>query len=244
MSEAPVESAELLERLGSADRTAQRLACDELAARLHDDPGLRGALLGRLRDGTPLARFASAFVLFNAERPSMRLLPALLDALEIPDGDVRWQATHMLATLGRLEGEVLPVLLHEVHDAELPTRRRMALYALRELAPERLETCAAFLRALDDADAGVRLAALTCFAKLGDPQRAALDRVAEIARSHADPRMSRIAVIVLPDLVAHHPDVRDEVTTLLESLRSSTDASLARAAEASVARLCATRGTA
>jgi len=240
MSGAPVEKAELLERLGSADRAAQRLACDELAARLSDDPGLRDALLGRLRNGTPLARFAAAFVLFNAVRPSMRLLPALLDALEIPDGDVRWQATHMLATLGRLEAEVLPVLLHEVHRAELSTRRRMALYALRELAPERLETGTVFMRALDDSDPGVRRAALTCFAKLSDPQRAALDRVVEIARGHADPRMSRIAVLVLPDLVAHHPDVRADVTALVDSLRSSADASLARAAEAAFARLGAT----
>ncbi len=232
-----LSSEQLLERLGARDRLVQRRACDALAARLGSEPELRERVLERLRSESPGERFAAAFVLFRADRPSLRLLPVLLQALELEDGDMRWQATHMLAMLGRLHGEVLPVALHEVASAESPLRRRMALYVLRELAPEQAETARACLRALEDPDPDVRRAALTCFGKLGDPDRDALSRVLEILRDGADPRARRIAAVVLPRMVEAHPDSRAEVRALIEGLRASDDASLARAAEAAAARL-------
>ena len=234
---AALSSEQLLERLGARDRSVQRHACDALAARLRGEPELRERVIERLRSDTPGERFAAAFVLFHADRPGLRLLPVLLEALELEDGDMRWQATHMLAMLGRLHGEVLPVALHEVASAESPLRRRMALYVLRELAPERAETARTCLQALEDPDADVRHAALTCFGKLGDPDRAALSRVLEILREGADPRARRIAAVVLPRMVEAHPDSRAEVRALIEGLRASDDASLARAADVAAARL-------
>jgi len=78
-------AADLLARLASADRAEQRRACDEAAQRIRAEPGVRDALRELLRDPRPLARFAAAFVLFHAERPTLRLLPALLDSLELAD---------------------------------------------------------------------------------------------------------------------------------------------------------------
>lgn len=231
---------DLLARLASADRAEQRRACDEAALRLRDEPGLRDALRERLRDPRPLARFAAVFVLFHAERPTLRLLPALLDSLELADGDARWQATQMLAALGRLHGEVLPVLLAEARGAASPSRRRMALYALRELAPERDETAAIFLAALEDGDGHVRRAALSCFAKLSDPPRALAERALELARGgDPDPRMARIAAVILPDLIRFHPELRADAAMLLDSLERASDPSLARAAVAARQRLLA-----
>src|SRR5258706_14371373 len=113
-------AADLLARLASADRAEQRRACDEAALRIRTEPGVRDALRELLRDPRPLARFAAAFVLFHAERPTLRLLPALLDSLELPDGDARWQAAQMLAALRRPHGAVSPVLLVAAPAARSP----------------------------------------------------------------------------------------------------------------------------
>ncbi|HXX49174.1 MAG TPA: hypothetical protein VEN47_13170 [Myxococcota bacterium] len=233
-------SAELVARLSSGDRAEQRRACDEALARVAKEPGLRDALRDLLQQGAAGARFAAAWVLFHVERPTLRLLPALLDALELADGDARWQAAQLLAALGRLQGEVFPVLLVEARAAASPLRRRMALYALRELAPEREETGTALLGALDDGDGAVRRAALSCFAKLRDPQRALAERVLELARrGDPDPRMARIAAVILPELVRHHGDLRARAEQVLGALECAADPSLARAAVNARQRLAA-----
>ena len=228
---------DLLDKLASEERSIQRTACDEALERLRREPEFRETLHHLLNNGGPRARFAAAFVLFQGNRPSLRLLPPLLDSLDLEDGDLRWTAARMLATLGRMQAEVYPVLLHECERAEAPQRRRMALYVLRELAAEREETQRAFLAALEDPDAGVRRAALSSLAKLSDPGRACVERTLEIARSDRDPRMQRVAAIVLPDLVLHHPGARGTVADLLRRLVGSDDPSLARAAHAATHRL-------
>ncbi|HXZ86208.1 MAG TPA: hypothetical protein VEI82_12035 [Myxococcota bacterium] len=228
----------LVARLWSSDRAEQRRACDEALARIPGEPALRDALRDALQAGSSGARFAAAYILFQAERPTLRLLPALLDALELADGDVRWQAAQMLAALGRLHGEVLPVLLADARGAASPLRRRMALYALRELAPERSETSAVLLAALDDGDGHVRRAALSCFAKLSDPPRALAERALELARGRdPDPRIARIAAVILPDLVRHHAELRPRAEQILGALERAEDPSLARAALSARQRL-------
>jgi hypothetical protein len=236
-----VTGAELLADLGKLERASLRRACEQLVARLAEEPELRPALLECLRGADPVARFGAAHVLFHAERPSLRLLPALLASLELPDGDLRWQAAQMLAVLGRLQSEVLPVLAHEARAAAHPVRRRMALYALGELGPEREEVETTLLAGLSDPDAEARRAALACLAKLLAPSSAALERALEIARADADPRMRRIATVLLPGLVRGYPAQRAEVETLIASLLDGTDPSLVRAARAAAAQLASAR---
>ncbi len=227
----------LIERLGSGDRTTRRLACDEAIERLPKDAGLMRELVRALQDGTPSARFSVAFVLFHAGRPSLRLLPTLLDALEFDDGDLRWSATHMLATLGRMQPEVLPVLLDEAHASTRPLRRRMALYVLRELAPEREESRAVFLERLDDPDLEVRRAALSSLAKVTEPDVSCVDRVLGILSDDPDPRMRRIAAVVVPDVVAQRPETHESARQALTRAVETADRSLQRAAEAALTRL-------
>jgi HEAT repeat protein len=234
-------SAELLARIGAPERAVQRRACDEALERVGSDAALRDALRELLRGPSPLARFGAAWVLFQSERPTLRLLPALLDALELADGDLRWQAAQMLAALGRLQPEVISVLWHEAANATAPARRRMAVFTLRELAPERPETAAVFLQALADPDGDVRRAALACFAKLGEPSRALVERTLALAHgADPDPRMARIAAVVLPELAKHHPDLAPAIGRALEQLEGAPDPSLARAAQAARARLANT----
>jgi HEAT repeat protein len=233
----------LLQRMGSPSRATQRSACDEALARLRAEPQLRDELRGLLRGENALARFAAAWVLFQIERPTLRLLPALLDALELPDGDLRWQAAQMLTALGRLQPEVLPVVLHDAGAAASAARRRMAIFVLRELAPERAETGATYLRALEDPEGDVRRAALSCFAKLTDPDRALALRALSLARgADPDPRMARIAAVVLPELARFHPELRDEIGTTLSELESASDPALVRGARVARQRLGDTGG--
>ena len=234
MSDAATQA--LLERLASQDRTTQHQACSEASKRLPREPELRAAVLRLLREGSPQARFAAAFALFPSE-PGLRLLPALLDALELEDGDQRWAATHLLTTLGRRQGEVLPVLLHEAREAASPRRRRMSLYAARELAPASSEVAATLLAALDDGDGDVRRAALSSFAKLADPDPACLERVLGALRDDPDPRMRRIAAVALPALLARHPERAADARDLLARAGAESDPALSRAASLALRRL-------
>jgi HEAT repeat protein len=226
----------LLERLASDDRATQRRACGEASERMSREPELRDGVLRLLREGAPHARFAAAFALFPSE-PGLRLLPALLDALELEDGDQRWAATHLLTTLGTRQGEVLPVLLHEAREAASPRRRRMSLYAVRELAPGSPEVAATLLAALDDGDGDVRRAALSSLAKLADPDPACLERVLGTLRDDPDPRMRRIAAVALPALVGSDPERAALARDLLARAGAEADPALARAASLALRRL-------
>jgi hypothetical protein len=220
----------LLARLASATKAEQRAACDEALARWNSDRGLRGALLELLRGAPAHTRFAATWILFRAESPSLRLLPALLDALELADGDLRWEAAQMLAELGRLHGEVYPVLLHELRSHASALRRRMALYALRELAPERPETEQALLRAARDPSAELRRAALASCAKLAELSSSWLELGLEILAGESDPGLRALAPLVLARFAELHPGARPRVLAVLQELHAGSDPDLARVA--------------
>jgi HEAT repeat protein len=214
-----------------------RRACDEIAARLPEDPELRAELLERIRTAPPRARFAAAWALSRVERPSLRMLPALLDALADPDGDVRWAAVQLLVDLGRLQGEVLPVLLHAAGVEGASPRRRMALYALRELAPDDPRTHARVREALDDHDPELRRAALSSVAKLAETDPEWTERALSALAHEADPRMRRIATVVVASLAARHPESAAACRAALEEATRSPDPLLARSAAQALARL-------
>jgi HEAT repeat protein len=214
-----------------------RRACDEVVARLREDPELRDALLERIRTAPPRARFAAAFALAQVERPSLRMLPALLDALDDPDGDVRWSAVQLLVDLGRIQAEVLPVLLHTAGAGAPPQPRRMALYALRELAPDDPRTHARVREALDDRDPELRRAALSSVAKLAETDPDWTARALAALAHESDPKMRRIAAIVVASLAARHPESAAACRAALEEAARSEDPLLARSAAQALARL-------
>jgi len=235
---------ELARGLGSSDRSIHRRACEELVRKLAEDASLYPPLVERLRKGSPLERFGAAWVLFRARRPSLSLLPALLESLALEDGDRRWEAAHMLATLGRIEPQVCPVVQLEARKAAAPTRRRMSLFVLRELAPEQDETRSVFIGAVDqDDDPGVRRAALSCFPKLAPTSDAVIDRTLSILAEDRDPRMQFLASAVSVELAAQRPQRASEVRTALERA-SQRDARLAQACRVALSRLDATRAAA
>jgi HEAT repeat protein len=230
-------SAAWLQALGSPDRGERRRAADQGRARLQRQPELRTALVELLDRGSRPQRLAAAWVLFQTDGPSPELVPALREALELPDADGRWAAVALLGQLGRALPGVAAALGSDAERSPSPLRRRMALYALRELAPDQPSTEALLCRALADPSAEVRRAALSCFASLNRPGAAALEQALRIAGSEGDPRLRCIAVAVLPALLREHPPARRAAAALVERLCDSAHPSLARAARRAGARL-------
>jgi len=87
---------------------------------------------------------------------------------------------------------VLGVLLGLTRTAEQPSVRRMASFALRELAPDRPEAARALLAATRDDDEAVRRAAVTALAGLLDPPAEVAERLDELRRGR-DAVLARLA---------------------------------------------------
>ena len=230
----------LCNALGDPVKAVSRAASDALVAIGHEhgdvDPGLKAALHGADR----ARRFGAAFTLARIAPPGPRLLPALVEALASPDGDVRWAATRLLVDAGRVHGEVFPLLTGLVRGAAEAIVRRMAAFALRELAPDRVETADALLEAATDRDLQVRRAALTAMASLLSPPRCVALQLLHVLTSDVDAASRCLAALALGELGA--ADVRcvpEEAQASLEAARAapSADEGLRRATARALARL-------
>jgi HEAT repeat protein len=129
-------------------------------------------------------------------------MPALVDALASSEGPVRWSAAKHLVDMGRVHGEVLPVLLE--YSVREPSRdaRRMAIHALRELAPDQAETADALLTTTRDPDLVLRRASLAALASLVGPPPEIIERLVEVLTDDRDCASQRIAVTSLGELGA------------------------------------------
>lgn len=189
----------LLEPLAGAladpEPTVRRAASDSLAAlgRQHGevDPLLRDALRGEARAG----RFEAARALAALGPPAPRLIPALIEALGDPRQDTAWEAARLLVDTGRLHAEVVPIVTGLVHAGESEATRRMAIFCLRELAPERPKTGDALLAASRATEPALRRAAVSALPALlrSEAAEAAQERLAEAARSDPDPEVRSLA---------------------------------------------------
>lgn len=183
----------LVDALADPDPGVAQAASDALARVGRGAADVLAALRETLRRDAP-GRVFAALALARLEPPGPRLLPALVEGLAHPRGDVRWRAARCLVDAGRLHGEVLGLLVGLVRgEGEAAGTRRMAAFALGELAPDLPEAAAALLEASRAADLPVRRAALTAMASLMDPPAPVLERLDEVARSDADPAARRIA---------------------------------------------------
>jgi HEAT repeat protein len=232
-------TAALCEALGDPARAVSRAASDALVAigRRHGDvdPGLRAALHG----ADPARRFAAAFTLARISPPGPRLLPALVEALASADGDVRWAAARLLVETGRVHGEVFPLLGGLVRTAESASVRRMAVFALRELAPERSDAASLLLGAARDRDLQVRRAALTALASLWSPPASVAAHLLQTLATDADAASRCLAALALGELGANDAACVPAETSarLREVAAQSPDADLRRAIERAEARL-------
>jgi HEAT repeat protein len=190
----------LLPVLDDADARVARAAREALVAVARAGAG--DAIVRRLRTAVRgqavRARAQAALALARLEPPEPALLPALVEGLDAPDSDLRWAAARVLVDMGRLHGEIVRVLIGLARVAR-PNARRMAVLALRELAPDAAAAAHALVDASRDADAPVRRAALTAMAGLVDPPPAVRARLAE-AVHEPDPIAARLAALALEKL--------------------------------------------
>jgi HEAT repeat protein len=217
--------------LGHPAKAIQRPAADACRALAEQGMAIRPLLEAALDASDPRLRFGAAYALARLGSPPPAALPALLAALSLDDGDVRWAAAELI---GRTEPRAIAVegLLPLVTGGNAP-QRKMALYCLRDLATASEEVQHATLGALQDPDPGVRLAAMATLARLArnDPSEAANGILK--ALDAEDPRERRAAAAALGDLGLATSAVR----AALEDAARADDASLRRAAERSLRKL-------
>ena len=185
------------EALADPDAGVRQAASDALA-RLAPDHGIVSEVLRRALHGDDRRRrWAAAFAKARLAPPDPGLLPVLVDALAAPEPDVRWAAARILVDLGRLHREALPVALGLARGDPNPVVRRMALFCLRELAPEEPATLEVLLEASRDHDPRLRRAALSSIAALETPPAAIVERLTRLRESDPDRVVRRLAETAL-----------------------------------------------
>lgn len=195
----------LVEALGDPERSVVRAASDAIARIGAGQPETERALRRALRGDSAARRWGAALTLSRIAPPDAGLLPAVVEAMASTDGDVRWSAARLLVDLGRLEPGVLPVVLGLARSAEDPAVRRMAVFCLRDLAPDDPGAADALLEASRAGDGALRRAAFTALASLLDPPRAVWDRLAEALSADRDPAVRALAAHAAGELAARHP---------------------------------------
>jgi HEAT repeat protein len=150
----------LVDCLATGGKRVQRRAAEALA-RVEDPAVVRAALAPLLTSGDSDGRWIAAYALSLACGPTRELLPLCLEALGHADADRRWAAAALVVALGR--AEPIAAELRSVVLRGDERQRKMSLYCLRDLRVDDPETTAVVVTALDDADPGVRLAALAAF---------------------------------------------------------------------------------
>jgi len=233
----------LAEALGDPVKAVVRAASDALVEIQQRAGGVEPALREALHSREPRRRWGAAFTTARLAPPTPRLLPALVEALASPDGDVRWAAARILVDTGRLHGEVLPLLFGLVRRGESPVLRRMATFALRELAPDRPEAAEVLLEAAADRDLHVRRAATTAMAALQQPPPRVPEHLLETLRRDPDAANRRLAALALGELGAANPDClpAEAFQRLEEAGRDNPDPDLRRALRRALDRLAAGR---
>ncbi len=233
----------LAELLGDPVKAVVRAASDALVAIARQSGGVEEAIRRALHSDEPPRRWGAAFTSARLDPPGPRLLPALVEALASPDGDVRWTAARLLVEAGRLHGEVLPLLIGLGRGGEKPIVRRMATFALRELAPDRPEAAAVLLEGASDTDLHVRRAATTAMASLIDPPAAVGAHLLGALRQDPDAATRRLAALALGEIGSGHPKaVPPDTRGQLEAAATGAeDPDLIRAIERALTRLDAGR---
>jgi HEAT repeat protein len=215
--------------LGDPSKPVQRAAAEAFAALAARGVEVGGRLGAVLAAPDLRWRWGAAYALSLLGAVPLAALPTLLEVLGSDDGDLRWAAAEVLKRLAAVDrATVLAALLAAARSPG--ARRKMALYALRDLeVPEAFD---AALAALADESTETRLAALAAIAKVHPEPGAAARRIAALI-DDPDPRMQRAAAGTLGSLGVRS----DDVLSALQRAAQSPDGSLCRAALRSLRQL-------
>lgn len=221
----------LLECLGADRKVVQRRAAEALAVAAPGDD-VRARLETALAAPSRRQRWGAAYALSRRGALSARCLPVLLEALDEDDGDLRWAAATLVLEL-RAHAPLEAALRALARDGG-PPGRKMALYCLRDLDARSPALSAEVHAALADADAGVRLAAMSTLARMA-PADPAVARALAVRLRDDDLGVRRAAAATMGRL----PAVPDDARAALVAASADPDAALARAAANALAALAA-----
>lgn len=185
--------APLARALGDASAAVRRAAGDALVRLGRSVSEVDGLLLTALRGDDPRSRFEAARALAALAPPAPRLIPALVETLGSAEREMAWEAARLLVDAGRLHAEVVPIVTGLARAGATPDVRRMAIFCLQKLAPERPESLAALLEASRDPDPALRRAAVLALPALSDASGPVAERLAEAAERDPDPAVRRLA---------------------------------------------------
>jgi len=228
----------LVRCLGAESKPVRRHAAEAAALAAPHDSRIVSALHAMLANPAPRARFGAAYALglLGGDDFDLRAAGALYEALGDGDGDVRWAAHDLLMRIGGEYPAPVRAGLLALARGGAPDARKMALYCLRDLAPDGAEVLHAAGDASAADDTHVRLASLAILARLPNFRREAASIAARMLESDPNSGVRRAAAAAL-GLIAHASP------RVLESLERAADgeldSGLSRAARAALKRLAA-----
>jgi HEAT repeat protein len=226
----------LVARLGDPVTAVANAAAEALVVLARGSDGVVPLVRGAVRRGSSPGRIFATLALARLEPAEPGWLPALVDGLAAAEGDVRWRAARVLVDLGRLHPETVGVLLGLLRGGDPPAVRRMAGFALRELAPDLPEAAAGLLEATHDPEPTVRRAAVTALAGLAAPPESVLARLLELLEDR-DPTLAGLAALALAGLGDLGARRTEAVSRLRAVAAGNASESRRRAAARAVERL-------
>lgn len=218
----------LEECLGDPRKNLQRAAAECFAKLVRMDRQGRGTLLDALQSSQPRIRWGAAFAMsLLGEFPPVALDTAI-ELLDTDDRDLRWAAADLLK---RADQAAMDRLCETARTGTF-LQRRMALYALRDLAKSDPRAIEAAYDAVAESDIELRLAGLATLTGLSKASAVAADRIIDLL-DDPELRIQRAAAAALGSLGCRSP----KVIRAIERALVCPDESVRRAAKKSLERI-------
>ena len=211
--------AALIADLDHHDKPTLRAAVDKLIALATKFPELREILIRRLATAGHKNYWPIAYVIGHLPQPSGAALESLLDALDHREPDIRWAIALLLVRIGKQDTHLVDSLIRLCTGGTV-NQKRMALYCLRDLALCDPVSSAAFLAALRDPDASVRVAAAICLKLRPELDEAGKNGLLQIYLNDSEMKVRNAAAIALAHL--GRPDA-EFLTALRKNSESGND---------------------
>jgi hypothetical protein len=189
----------LIAALDHPDKPTIRAAVDKLIALAETSAELRETLNRRLDEPDHKNYWPVAYVLGHQSQPSGIVIRTLLAALDHREPDIRWANGLLLGRIAQHEPAVAPLLM-ELCETGSANQRRMAIYCLRDLALKDAASRAAMVRALDDDEPTVRVAAVTSLKLRTDLDAAVRQKLLAAYLHDADDRVKNAVAVTLASL--------------------------------------------
>jgi HEAT repeat protein len=197
--------ATLIVDLDHHDKPTIRAAVEALIPLATHSPSLCERLHQRLSAAGHQNYWPVAYILGNLPQPSRAVISALLDALAHRDPDIRWAIALLLVRIAKKDTELIDSLIR-LCAAGSDNQKRMALYAIRDLALSDPASLAALLAALQDAEPTVRVAAAISLKPRQDVDDAGKNFLLQVYLNDVELKVRHAVAITLASLGAPQPD--------------------------------------